>query len=320
MNYIQNLQAVLDYIDDNIKNEINAAMIADKAGYSHYHFSRLFKGTIGISVMSYVTWRRLQYALYDLSHGKKVIDAAMEYGFETHAGFTKAFVHWFGFPPSVCRLRLTVSPPIKPNVMMLTNKFSGGNAMHPHIVKLTPFSTIGYPSRHKSDNMKENVNAPTFWDAINLDYGTILTKLHSTFTKSKHFEICMCYDIKESTGEFTYIMGRGIDNPEDLANIQPDMTKVDIAGGLYAIFPTPPATDSFVKAAQETWNEIFLHWLPQSEFEYDDTRRDFSYHDERDHGWYFGGRLQIDICIPIRQREEETRKSQLRVGHLFKEV
>lgn len=315
MNHTQTLQTVLDYIDDNIKNEISTDMIAEKAGYSAYHFSRVFTRTIGISMMSYVTWRRFQYALYDLSHGKKVIDVAMEYGFKTHGGFTKAFVHWFGFPPSVCRLRLTVSQPMKPNVKMITNKFLGGKAMNPHIIELTPFSAVGYPSRHKVENMKDNVNAPTFWDTINVDYGTILTKLYDTFTKSKHFEICMCYDIDESVGEFTYIIGRGIDNPDDLVSIQPDMTQVDIAGGLYAIFSTPPATDSFIQAAQDTWNEIFLHWLPQSEFEYDDTRRDFSYHDFRDHGQYFGGKVQIDICIPIRQREEEIRKSQLRASH-----
>lgn len=315
MNHTQTMQTVLDYIDDNLKNEINAVMIAEKSGYSAYHFSRIFTETIGISVMSYVTWRKLQYALYDLSYGKKVIDVAMEYGFETHGGFTKAFVYWFGFPPSLCKLRLTVNPPMKPNVKMLTNKFLGGNAMNPHIVELTPFATVGYPTRHKSENIKENVNAPTFWDTINLDYGTILTKLYDTFTKSKHFEICMCYDINESTGEFTYIMGRGIDNPDDLANIQSDMTKVDVAGGLYAIFSTPPAVNSFVQAAQDTWNEIFLHWLPQSEFEYDESRRDFSYHDFRDHGRYFGGKLQIDICIPIRQREEERRKSQMRTNN-----
>jgi len=311
---IQILQATLDYIDNNIKGELNTAMIAEQAGYSVYHFSRVFTKSIGISIMNYVTWRKLQYALYDLSHGKKVIDVAMEYGFETHGGFTKAFTNWFGFPPYLCKLRLTLPKPIKPNVNMLTNKFSGGNAMNPHIIELTPFSTVGYPSRHKSENIKENVNASTFWDTINLDYGTILTKLHDTFTKSKHFEISMCYDIDENTGEFSYILGRGIDNPADLANIEPDMTKVDIVGGLYAIFQTPPTADSFVDAAQNTWNEIFLHWLPQSEFEYDDTRRDFSYHDERDHGWYFGGKLQIDICIPIRQREEEIRKSQLRAS------
>jgi AraC family transcriptional regulator len=276
MNHSQTIQAVRDYIDENIKDEMNAAMLAEIAGYSAYHFSRVFTKTIGISVMSYVTWRKLQYAIYDLTCGKKVVDVAMEYAVETNGGFTKAFVHWYGFPPSLCKLRLTVNPPIKPNVKMLENKFLGGNALHPHIIELTPFAAVGYPSKHKSESLKDNVNASTFWDKISMDYGTVLGKLYDVFTKSKHFEICMCYDINESTGEFTYIMGRGIDNFDDLANIQPDMTQVDIAGGLYAVFSTPPAADSFIQAAQDTWNELFLHWLPQSEFEYDDTRRDFS--------------------------------------------
>jgi len=316
MNHTQTLQVVLDFIDDNLKNEMDAAMLAEKAGYSAYHFSRIFTGAIGISVMQYVTWRKLQYALYDLSHGKKVIDVAMEYGFETHPGFTKAFVHWYGFPPSLCR-RLTINPPIEPTVKMLANKFLGGNAMNPHIIELTSFSAVGYPSRHKASNIKEKINVSTFWDEQNLDYGESLTKLYQVFPKSKHFEICMCYDIDEGTGEFTYICGRGIDIIDDLQNIQLDMTQVDIAGGLYAIFSTPPVDGAqWLKSYQDTWNEIFLHWLPQSEFEYDDSRRDFSYHDHREHGRYFGGKEQIDICIPIRQREEEMRKSQLRAGRI----
>lgn len=312
MNHDETLQAVLNYIEENIQNELTADMIAEKSGYSAYHFSRMFTQNMGISTMSYVTWRRLQYALYDLTQGKKVIDTAMEYCFETHAGFTRAFVHWFGFPPSLCRLYLTVKPPEKPDVRVLINKFLGGTAMNPHIIELSPFSAVGYPTRHKLETAKENVNASVFWDIANVDYSQTLGKLHHTFTKSKHFEICMCYDMDEAAGEFSYVIARGIDNPEDLANIEPDMTRIDIEGGLYAIFSTPPASETYTEAAQETWNEIFLHWIPQSEFEYDDTRPNFSYHDFRDHGWYFGGKLQVDICIPIRQREEEKRKSQLR--------
>jgi len=314
MKYTQTLQIALDYIEDNIKNELSADMVAEKAGYSAYHFSRVFKETIGISMMTYVTWRRLQYALYDLSCGKKIVDVAMDYNFETHGGFTKAFVRWFGFPPSLCRLRLTVKPPEKANIEMIKNKFGGGNAMNPHIIELTPFAVVGYPSSHTKADMKRTADAPTFWNTINLDYGNILTKLYEIFPNSKHCEISMCYDVDESKGEFTYMLGRGIDNPNDLENIQPDMTRVDITGGLYAIFSTQPVADSYIQAAQDTWNEIFLHWLPQSEFEYDETRQDFEYHDHRDHGWYFGGKLQIDICIPIRQREEERRKSQLRMN------
>ncbi len=314
MNYNKTLQIVLDYIDDNITSEINTVMIAEKAGYSVYHFSKIFTETIGISVMSYVTWRKLQYALYDLSKGKKVVDTAMDYGFETHGGFTKAFVHWFGFPPSMCQLRLKISPPTKANINLLINKFYGGNAMNPHIIELTPFIVVGYPSRHTKENMKNTADAPTFWNTIDLDYSTILTKLYDFFPKSKHCEISMCYDVDNNTGDFTYMLGRGIDNPEDLPHIQPDMTRLDICGGLYAIFSTPPVANSYIDVAQETWNEIFLHWLPQSEFEFDDTRHDFEYHDLRDHGLYFGGKLQIDICIPIRQKEEEMRKALLRTS------
>jgi len=308
------LQTVLDYIEGNITSDLNTSLLAEKAGYSAFHFSRVFTEAIGISVMSYIAWRKLQYALYDLSQGKKVIDVAMEYGFETHGGFTKAFVHWFGFPPSLCHLRIKVDSPAKMNVSMLRNKFFGGNAMNPHIIELTPFSVAGWPSRYTKENIKNTGDAPTFWNTINMDYSPILTKLYDIFPKSKHCEISMCYDVDTNTGEFTYMLGRGIDNRDDLDNMQPDMTRIDIDGGLYAIFSTPPAAESYIQAAQDTWNEIFLHWLPQSEFEFDDTRHDFEYHDQRDHGWYFGGKLQIDICIPIRQREEEMRKSQLRAS------
>lgn len=311
MKYNKDLQAVLNYIDENITEDINVSLIAEKAGYSAFHFSRLFSDAIGISPMSYVTWRKLQFAIYDISQGKRIIDVAMEYGFETHGGFTKAFKRCFGFPPSLCYMRVNPSPPVKMSIDMLKNKFFGGNAMTTHIIELTPFAVVGYPSRHSKSNIKTTADAPTFWNTIDLDYSTILTKLYDAFPKSKHCEISMCYDIDQATGEFTYMLGRGIDNPEDLKNIQPDMTRLDIVGGLYAIFSTPPS-DSFIQTAQDTWNEIFLNWLPQSEFEYDEGRYDFEYHDKRDHGDYFGGKVQIDICIPIRQKDEERRKAQLR--------
>lgn len=99
MNHSEVLQAVLDYIDDNITDDISAVMLAEKAGYSAYHFSRIFSETIGVSVMSYVTWRKLQYALYDLSQGKKVIDVAMQYGFETHGGLQRLLCIGSDFRP-----------------------------------------------------------------------------------------------------------------------------------------------------------------------------------------------------------------------------
>lgn len=315
MKHAETLQAALDYIDANITREMTAAQVAEAAGYSVYHFSRMFSRVTGTSLMSYVTWRRLQHALGDLARGDRVLDVALNYGFETHAGFTKAFVNRYGFPPSLCRLRLSADPPARMTVDMLTNRFKGENEMHPHIIELTPFSVVGYPSRHVMPSLKSTKDAPLFWSKIGMDYGPMLEKLHGTFTKSKHFEVSMCYGADDATGEFTYMLGRGIDASGDLEKIEPDMTRVDIPGGLYAIFSTPPAED-FAEPAIKMWNDILTSWLPQSEFEYDDSRPDFEYHDYRDHGWYFGGNLQIDICIPIRQKDDERRKARLGANYL----
>ena len=300
------IKTILNYIDVHITENINIELIAEKSGYSAYYFSRAFSETLGISLIAYVTWRKLQFALRDISKGEKILETAIKYGFETNGGFTKAFKKYFGFPPSLCVLHVNNHQPCEINIEILQKKFKfkkGNllmNQINPHIIELTPFTVVGYPSRHAKANVKTTADAPTFWNTINLDYSPILTKLYDAFPKSKHCEISMCYNVDEKTEEFTYMLGRGIDNPADLVNIEPNMTRLDITGGLYAIFPTPPAEDSYIQSAQDTWNHIFLQWLPQSEFEYDDTRYDFEYHDERDHGLYFGGKLQIDICIPIR--------------------
>jgi AraC family transcriptional regulator len=315
LNSVDAIQAALDFIDEHLKEPLSPARVARAAGYSVYHFARLFAGATGMPVMAYVTCRRLAFARYDLARGGKVIDAAMEYGFDTHAGFTKAFKRRFGYPPSLCFLRAHPLPPGRMTPDALKRQNIGGSDMNPHIMELTPFSAVGYPSRHRKEYAKDTINAPAFWETTEIDYGAILTKLYDAFPKSKHFEITMCYDVSESTGEFSYMVGRGIDNPADLANIQSDMTRIDIAGGLYAIFSTPPAEGSLQsQTVHDTWNDIFLHWLPQSEFEYDETRQDFGYHDHREHGWYFGGKEQIDICIPIRQKEAEVRASRLRLS------
>ena len=120
--------------------------------------------------------------------------------------------------------------------------------MNPHIYEFTPFSVIGYPQRQRKSNVKRTADIPAYWDSLKMDSAALLTKLHDTFTASKHFEISMCYDIDTENGEFTYLLGRGIDNPADYEKMEPDMTRVDIQGGLYAVF----STQLFPKAIYET--------------------------------------------------------------------
>lgn len=89
------------FIDEHLTDDLTLDMIAGTAAYSTYHFARAFKDEFGVSVMEYVRRERLNAAKREIGNGARVIEAALKYGFETHAGFTKAFVAEFGCAPSI---------------------------------------------------------------------------------------------------------------------------------------------------------------------------------------------------------------------------
>ena len=94
------IQKSLDYIEDNLRTEIAAAELADMAGFSLYHYYRLFQQATGLPVMQYILRRRLLHGVYAMKQGSTKIDAALLYGFDTYAGFYKAFCREFGSTPS----------------------------------------------------------------------------------------------------------------------------------------------------------------------------------------------------------------------------
>lgn len=187
--------------------------------------------------------------------------------------------------------------------------------MNPYIIELTPFIVAGRTMKHKISNVNHHSDIPAFcfMNSVEADINDLLNNTSKLFCNSKHCEISMCYGVDPVSGEFTYFLGRAVTHLEDMKRILPDMISFEI-NGLYAIFTTPPIDqwqrERYVQTIQDTWNDILLKWLPNSEFEYDETRKDFEYYDFRDHGWYFNGKRQMDICIPICQREEAKKKSQ----------
>ncbi len=94
------IQRSLDYIEDNLRAEITAAELAEQAGFSLFHYYRLFQQATGLPVMQYIQRRRLLHGIYAMKQGSTKIDAALAFGFDTYAGFYKAFCREFGSTPS----------------------------------------------------------------------------------------------------------------------------------------------------------------------------------------------------------------------------
>lgn len=96
----QTLQKIIDYIEDNLKAELDVTELAKMCGYSVFHFYRLFQGVTGMPVMQYIQRRRLLYAIWEMNGKETRIDIVLQYGFETYAGFYRAFQRMFHMTPS----------------------------------------------------------------------------------------------------------------------------------------------------------------------------------------------------------------------------
>lgn len=90
----------IQYIERNLNRKITIDELAKHSKYSKYHFCRLFKETVGQSVGDFIKQKRLLCILHEIQLGSRGIDAIMYYGFETYAGFYKAFIKMFGCAPS----------------------------------------------------------------------------------------------------------------------------------------------------------------------------------------------------------------------------
>lgn len=116
MDHRKSIQDSIDYIEDNVKTLITAEELSGQAGYSLFHYYRLFQSAVGMPVMQYILRRRLVHAIYEIRGGRKRVDVILEYGFDTYAGFYKAFRREFGCTPSAFLKKGRVKRPYKLNL------------------------------------------------------------------------------------------------------------------------------------------------------------------------------------------------------------
>jgi len=106
MNWIEKIQEAVDYIENNLLEELSVEVIGKAIQYSPSSYQNLFSAITGYSVMEYVRFRRLSCAADELIGGRlTVTEIAFKYGYDTVEAFSKAFKRLFHCAPS----RLAVS-------------------------------------------------------------------------------------------------------------------------------------------------------------------------------------------------------------------
>lgn len=89
-----------DFIDAHLLQPISLSQLAHVSGYSPYHAARLFKEVTGTAPFEYMRMMRLSGSAMVLSQEQaRIIDVALDFVFDSHEGFTRAFSRQFGMTP-----------------------------------------------------------------------------------------------------------------------------------------------------------------------------------------------------------------------------
>lgn len=91
------------WLNDNLHEDLSIDNVAKRAGYSRWHLQRIFKKYMGKSLGEYIRRERLYHAAVKLKNNQRAILAvAVNYNFNSHQTFSRAFRHNLHCSPSLC--------------------------------------------------------------------------------------------------------------------------------------------------------------------------------------------------------------------------
>lgn len=98
----QVVQAMQKWIEEHIQSPITLQQMASVFHYSPFYLSRLFKEVTGMNLFDYIRKIRLTKAAKVLrDQSTTILDVAFDFVFDSHEGFTRAFVKEFHLTPKV---------------------------------------------------------------------------------------------------------------------------------------------------------------------------------------------------------------------------
>jgi AraC family transcriptional regulator len=217
--------ALTAWIEQHLDEPLTLEQVAARAGLSPYHFSRLFTARMGRSVMAHVRGRRLVRGARRLCDDPdlKLVELALDCGFESQEAFTRAFKRVFGVSPGRFRTGFAVEPiegqfpmnaptdPVTPVVRL------------PELATLPGFLVAG-PARRFDEATKSEI--PQLWSAL---IGALPFKGQAPSWATYG----VVSSVDQGEGCFQYMAGVGV---EPGCVPPPGFATMEIPAATYAVF------------------------------------------------------------------------------------
>lgn len=256
MEWVERLNSAINYIEENLFDEIDYEKVGRIAGCSSYHFQRMFTYMAGLPLSEYIRRRKMSLALVELQNSNsKIIDLAFKYGYNSPTAFNRAFQSIHGMPPSNVKKAVqsgTLFKTFPPITFKMTIK--GVEELNYRIEKKEAFRIVGI-SMPLDKEVENNFKVvPLMWQKA-LEDGKI-AKLSSMIDNQPFglLGVSVCNDLEQWKYFIAVSSSKGKEEFDEY--IVPSQT--------WAIFPGKGP----VKSIQELETRIITEWIQTSGYEY----------------------------------------------------
>ena len=254
MNWLDAMNRAVEYLEANITEKLDIEEVAKIALSSTFHFQRMYHMITGVTIAEYVRRRRLTLAAQDILSGKKIIDVAYRYGYETPEAFTKAFGKMHGISPSAARqlgANLKAYPKLSFHISL-----KGDKDMNYKIVDKGSFTVVGKQRRITMVDGENFIQVSKFWDDCMKD-GSY------QWISSKAGKLGVLGIFKDfGKNEFNYIVG-----VEEIKDTLPKgYVSATIPAATWAVFESVGALP---EALVDIIRRVYSEWFPATGYQHD---------------------------------------------------
>lgn len=269
------------YIEEHLTDDAwDEQKILQLSGYSYPMFSRIFAILVGFPLSEYIRRRRLTRAAILLRDEQpKIIDVALEFGYDSADSFTYAFKKFHGHTPSEVRAGETFrifSP------LQLTLSIEGGNAMEVQIKKSGAFTIAGI----KADAIS-SAQCPDVWKKL---FATASPNTLAGLGNGNCYGAC--YETVDSKS-INYMAAFDVDTKNFEKATQLGLEMMEIPPAEYAIFKLKGAIPECI---HKGWEYVIKNFFPTHGYRHAGTP-DFEFYPSE--GDMYAEDYEMELWVPI---------------------
>jgi AraC family transcriptional regulator len=249
------LERVLRHIAASLDQPLSVHSLAAVAGFSPFHFARLFTSQIGESPMNFVRRRRMQLAVARLNESPPpdLVQLAFDCGFESQEAFTRAFKQAMGVTPGRFKRNAIALREMMEMPMNLATGTPKGLALLDGVKQRAAFRVAGLS---QPLNRETAAQIPQLWQRL-------LPRLPLPGQLSGDgYGVCWTGDVE--SGAMFYLAGFEI--AQD-AKLPADFASIELPAQTYRVFRLTLDGSSLHPQIQAAMRAIYEVHIPQQGWE-----------------------------------------------------